>query len=64
MPRSRPRTPVDRVRNGAATTTTVVVAVVCLASPPGTLTDRGVGDGSTVAQIESAYGNDHSTMTI
>ncbi|MDI9904797.1 hypothetical protein [Rhodococcus sp. IEGM 1406] len=38
--------------------------VTVIESPPGTLTDRGVGDGSTVAQIESTYGNDHSTMTI
>lgn len=38
--------------------------VTVIESPPGTLTDRGVGDGSTVAQIESVYGNDHSTRTI
>ncbi|MGW6656755.1 hypothetical protein [Rhodococcus sp. NPDC055024] len=38
--------------------------VTVIESPPGTLTDRGVGDGSTVAQIESAYGNDHSTRMI
>ncbi|MCX6473255.1 hypothetical protein [Rhodococcus sp. (in: high G+C Gram-positive bacteria)] len=38
--------------------------VTVIESPPGTLTDLGVGDGSTVAQIESTYGNDHSTMTI
>lgn len=38
--------------------------VTVIESPPGTLTDRGDGDGSTVAQIESVYGNDHSTRTI
>ena len=34
--------------------------VIGIATPAGTLTDRGVGDGSTPEQLKSAYARDHA----
>ena len=34
--------------------------VIGIATPDGTLTDRGVGDGSTADQIRAAYSRDHT----
>lgn len=38
--------------------------VTQIRTPPGTQTDRGVGDGSTVQQITAAYSADHAVRTI
>jgi hypothetical protein len=38
--------------------------VTQIRTPPGTQTDRGVGDGSTVQQITAAYSVDHAVRTI
>lgn len=34
--------------------------VIGIATPDGTLTDRGVGDGSTRDEVEAAYSRDHT----
>ena len=34
-----------------------------IGTPPGTLTDRRVGDGSTTAEVQAAYGRDHAVQT-
>jgi len=38
-------------------------AVIAIETPDGTLTDRGVGDGSSLGDLETAYGQDHAVET-